>query len=103
MTDLLDRIQNPDIISPDINPISAHAFTGAVTLAVLGHVTRQAIINKWTLVGDEVVQLDAIIAVYAGKSNANQKQDYVDAIIASLLVREDGTITKAQVETILEI
>lgn len=103
MTDLLDRISNPNTAALLIDSIPVHAFTGAVVLAVQGFVTRQNIINKWILVGDEVVQLDAIIAVYQGKAGSNQKQDYIDSLVASLLVREDGTITKAQVETILEI
>ena len=101
MTDLLDRISNPDSVT--LSEIPVHTITGAIVLATLGHVTRQNIIDKWTLVGDEVVQLDAIIAVYSGKSNANLKQDYLDALTGSLLVREDGTITKAQIMTILEI
>ncbi len=103
MTDLLDRIQNPDFIDDGVSEqIPVHAFTGAVVLATLGFVIRQNVIDKWTLIGDEVVQLDAIIAVYQGK-NTNDKKDYRDTITAGLLVREDGTITKAQLETMLEI
>ncbi len=102
MTDLLDRISNPDTIGLLVDPIPVHAFVGAVVLATLGFVTRQNVIDKWTLVGDEVVQLDAIITVYQGKNN-NGKIDYRDTVSSSLHVREDGTITKAQVETILEI
>jgi len=104
MTDLLDRLKNPDNEPLGItNIIAVHRFTGAVVLAELGFATRQNIIDAWNLVGDEVIQMDAIIAVYNGKQNNNQKQDYIDAFVAGLLVREGGIITKAQLETILEI
>lgn len=101
MTDLLDRIQHVGI-DVALDAIPVHAFSGAVTLATLGFVTRQNIIDKWTLVGDEVVQLDEIIAVYQGKNKTGQV-DYLQTIIAGFLVYEDNTINKTQLMTILEI
>jgi len=106
MTDLLDRLKNPDQQSlgiPRPQQIGNHPFSGTIVLATLGFVTRQNVIDTFTLVGDEVVQLDAMIAVYQGKPNAAQKADYLQTIIAGLLVRETGIITKTQLETILEI
>lgn len=103
MTDLLDRIKNPDTGTLGLVSIGVHYFSGEAILTSLGLRTRQNLIDRWTLIGDEVVQLDAIIAVYQGKPNAAQKGDYLQTIIAGLLVREDGTITKAELETMLEI
>ncbi len=102
MTDLLDRIVNPDTDTLGLDPIGVHPFSGTIVLSTLGFVTRANVISRFTLVGDEVVQLDAMIAVYQGK-NQNQRSDYLQTIVAGFLVREDGTITKAQLETILEI
>ena len=106
MTDLLDRLKNPDqdgLGIPQDKEISNHFFSGMITLATLGIVTRQNIIDTYTLVGDEIIQLDAIIAVYQGKPNAAQKSDYQQTFIAGSLVREAGFITKVQFQNLLEI
>lgn len=106
MTDLLDRWKNQQQDSlgiPSDKIIGNHYFSSMVVLASLGVATRQNIIDQYTLVGDEIVQLDQIIAVYQGKPNAAQKGDYLQTVIAGAMVREANFITKAQLETILEI
>jgi len=103
MTDLLDRIQHKDIDEAfDETAIPVHAFTGSTILATKGFATKQQIINAFNLVGDEIVQFDAIIAVYQGKTGGGKK-DYLDTWSASLLVYGAGIINKAQLKTILEI
>ena len=107
MTDLLDRWKNPAQADGTV-PIAQdkiipnHTFSSEIVLATLGFATRDDIIATWTLVGDEVTQLDAIITVYQGKTDA-EKVDYLQTIIAGAIVREGGIITKVQLETILEI
>ncbi len=103
MTDLLDRIQHRGIDEAfDETAIAVHSFSGAIVLATLQKATRQQVINAYNLVGDEVVQLDQIIAVYQSKGGGGRK-DYLDTFVAGLLVYADATITKAQLMTILEI
>jgi len=105
MTDLLDRIKHRGM-NISLESIDVHHFSSALALAALattGAPNRQNIIDEWTLVGDEIVQLDALIAVYVNKSNANQKQNYIQVIINGFMVYETQIINKAQLETLLEI
>jgi len=91
-------------MSSTLGSIPTHAFSGAIFLATTGEPPdRSGIINQWSLIGDEVVQLDAIIAVYQGKSTEALKDRYIGRLISSLLVYEDNTISKTQTESILEI
>ena len=107
MVDLLDRIQNPNRPDDEGLPdnektITVHSYTGSVTLATLGKVTQAQIDAEFNIEGDALAQENEIIAVYNGKT-ANQKIDYLQCLIATFLVYEQGIVNKAQAETILEI
>jgi hypothetical protein len=53
------------IAADDNTKISVHRFGAALREAADGGLTRQQIIDGFLLSGDEVTQLDAIIAAYA--------------------------------------
>lgn len=85
--------------------ISIHAFNAGVRLWAVGSafVTRTRIIDAFTLVGDEVADLDALAAVYAGKSSQGDKSDYLMRIEDADILVETGFYNEAQWKAELEI
>lgn len=92
-------------LSGETDKISVHAFNSAVRLWANGSafVTRLKIISAFSLVGDEVTELDAIKAVYVGKAAETDKNVYLMIVEDADILVELGFYNEAQWKTEIEI
>lgn len=87
----------------DSSKIPVHGFSAAIQLLADGDITRQAIIDRWSLTVQDEDQLDQLAAVYNAKASAVAKLAYLVKIHNVLLAYEAGLTTKAQAASYLEL
>ncbi len=94
-----------DKIITDINGdirLPAHLFSAALTLWATGHITKQNIVDFWSLDATESTQLDQISAAYAVLT-ATQKAAYHGSIEAANIAIQHGAINVTKWKAILGI
>lgn len=88
----------------DDDHIAVHFFFAAIDLWADGDLTRAEVIAAFSLVGDEVTQLDAIKVQYDAAGGAAAKGRYVSKVHSVYLLAEGGFITtENKVNTVLGI
>ena len=101
---LVDRFRRPGMGEDIVNALPTHSFAAAVSLAAGGHVTKQNVIDTFSLSAGDEVQLDEIIANYVAKpddGSADGKLAYINTIENAMILHEAGIATTAKVKTIL--
>lgn len=93
------------LTSDENDKINIHAFNSGVRLWASGSTfaTRASIISSFTLVGDEVSDLDAIAAVYQSKPTQNDKIKYLMRVEDADILVELGFYNESQWRAELEI
>lgn len=86
--------------------ISVHAFCSALRLYAAGSITRQNVIDGFTLAGQDVTDLDAIAAAYAALpsstvANALARVNRLLAIESVFTLCESGHLTENQAKSLL--
>lgn len=97
-TGLIDRIKT---ILDGTTDIPNHAFASAVTLWALGEITKQNIIDKWSLDATGETELQEYADNYTSEPNANSKQNNIHRIRATGELYEDGLINKTKYKSVL--
>jgi len=99
---LEDRLKNPNNPDGIINTIASHNFSAALTLWGAGEITRQNVINFFSLDATEQTQLDEIKSKYDGLNNIN-KAAFHGTVEAANIAYEIGAITSTKWKSILGI
>jgi hypothetical protein len=88
---LLDRFSND---------ISVHGFTSAMALWATGDITRQNIIDSWTLTAEDQSDLTKLENFYSGLTN-NGKIAFKNKLESVLILYEEDRLTRQQVINLL--
>lgn len=94
------------ITATDSTKISVHRFGAALRQFAAGQLTRQQIIDAFQLAGDDVTNLDALIASYQAINTSNTantftKANRLNAMEDVFLLCESGDYTEAKAKTAL--
>lgn len=94
------------ITATDATKIGVHRFGAALRQMAGGQLTRQQVIDAFQLAGDDVTQLDALIATYQGMptnntANAFAKAAWLDRMEDVFLLCETGDYPEAKAKTAL--
>ena len=97
MTDLYDRLYNPD---PGVENIAVHYFRAAMGDYATGNTTRAEIINYWQLDSEAVADLDVLLGRIDSANNLS-KAVFLLELHDVLLITEAGAKyqTKAEFKT----
>lgn len=98
---LEDRISNPNNVE-GVTSISSHSFSAALSLWGVGEITRQNIIDFFTLDGTEQTQLDEIKVKFDSLNNF-LKAAFHGTVESALIAYEDGAIGIIKMKSILGI
>jgi hypothetical protein len=90
----------------DETKISVHRFGAALRQWAAGQLTRQQVIDGFALTGDDVTQLDALVASYNAINTNNTtntflKARYLDAMEDVFLLCETGDYNEAKARSAL--
>lgn len=94
------------IVATDATGISVHRFGAALRQMAAGELTRAQVISGFALAGDEVTDLDALIATYTAMpqnnvGNAFAKTNWLHRMEDVFLLCETGDYTEAKAKTAL--
>lgn len=92
-----------DKIAPDADGdilVSAHEFSAAMVLRGLNEISRQNVIDAFSLEVSDEAQLDELEAYYTGLSSTN-KAAFHGRLEACNIALQGGYITKAKYKTML--
>jgi hypothetical protein len=94
------------ITATDGTKIGVHRFGAALRQFAAGQLTRQNIIDTFALAGDDVTNLDALIASYQGintnnTANTFQKSLRLDTMEDVFLLCETGDYTEQKAKAAL--
>jgi hypothetical protein len=94
------------ITATDATKIGVHRFGAALRQFAAGQLTRQQIIDSFQLAGDDVTNLDALIASYQAINTNNTgntflKANRLNAMEDVFLLCETGDYTEAKAKTAL--
>jgi hypothetical protein len=84
---------------PDEPKIPVHAFGAALSELARGSITRAQLIAAFSLAGDEVTELDAIIATYTGLVSTRDKDFFIAKLEDVMILAESGHYDKAKCKT----
>lgn len=82
------------------NSISSHSFSAAVYLWSRGVLTRNQIVNAFSLSVDDQVQLDQLATFY-GTLNNTEKGLFFGRLESLNILREEGYITTQEYKNLL--
>lgn len=91
---LFDRIT-----IPGPTKIAVHELSAALTEWATGGVTRQQVIDEFTLTGDDVTNLDAIQATYSALTDAFLKAEYLVRMLNVFILVEAGVYPEAKAKS----
>ena len=95
---LIDRVFHDD---PDSSRwLANHAFSAAIWFWAKGSLTRQNVIDAFSMTAADEVQLDQLQAHYVSLS-ANDKLAFHSDLEAAGILAEQGLISKAQYAALL--
>lgn len=88
------------------SPISVHAFGAALRLWSAGSITRQNVVDAFSLGAEEQTELEAIQATYTALptnniNNALAKQAFRDRMEDVFILSAAGLLTEAQAKNLL--
>lgn len=94
------------ITAQDTTKIGVHRFGAALRQWAAGQLTRQQIIDGFTLVGDEIAELDALRATYDAMPTNNTgaafaKGAWLDRMEDVFLLCETGDYNEAKAKSAL--
>lgn len=94
------------ITAQDATKIGVHRFGAALRQMAGGQLTRQQVIDAFQLAGDDVTELDALIATYQGMptnntANTFAKAAWLDRMEDVFLLVETGDYNEAKAKTAL--
>ena len=94
MTDLYDRLFNPD---EGVSNIAVHYFRAALGDYTMGHTTRAEIVNYWSLDTDAQADLDVMLAEIDAGTNI-QKVIFLLNLHDVLMITEAGAKYQTKAE-----
>lgn len=80
--------------------ITAHAFSAAMYLLSIGEITRQGVINYFSMDAEDEVQLDQLISYYQSLSPEDQKV-FHSRLEACNVALQVGAVDKAKYMSML--
>lgn len=83
--------------------VPAHELGAALLLRADGSITKQQAIEGARIPDHAEADLDALAAVYTGKTSAVAKLAYVLKVEKVAMLYQDGTLTTQQAATLLEL
>jgi hypothetical protein len=94
------------ITAVDDTKISVHRFGASLRQFAAGQLTRQQVIDGFQLVGDEVTELDAMIATYTAMPTNNvaagfAKAAWLDRMEDVFILCESGDYPETKAKTAL--
>lgn len=94
------------ITAQDSTKISVHRFGAALRQMAAGQLTRQQVIDGFSLTGSEVTEFDALIATYTGLPTNNTaniliKAQWPDRMEDVFLLCETGDYLEAKAKSAL--
>jgi hypothetical protein len=94
------------VTATDDTKINVHRFGAALRQFAAGQLTRQQIIDGFSLVGDDIVNLDALVATYTAMPTNNvaaafAKAAWLDRMEDVFILCETGDYNEAKAKTAL--
>ncbi len=94
------------VTSEGADKITVHRFGAALRQMAAGQLTRQQIIDGFALAGDDVTQLDALIATYTAMGTGNAANAFAKAYMDTrmedvFMLCETGDYTEAKAKNAL--
>jgi len=97
---LADRIKHR-VDGVSYGDIPIHEWTAAMTLLALGEITRQDVVDTFSLTAADETGLDALIATYTALSTKADKVEWLNKLECAGIFYQNGVITETKYKNIL--
>lgn len=94
---LYERISGQD----GFTKLEVHKFGAAIMAVARGDITRAMFDSVLEMTGDDITEVDSLVANYAAKATAVEKLEYLLYIEKIAVLMETGELSKAQAQTLL--